>query len=253
MATKPPTRLAILMADTPVPKTAAKYGDYGGLFTSLFTTAAHPEPLAPLLSITKHDIVNHVDSYPALDDVDAILITGSKHSAFGDAAWTMALLDYTRKALLETGGRVRVVGVCFGHQIVARALGGKVVVNEKGWEVAVTEVELTDRAREFFGLDKLKIQQMHRDIVPELPKTDPPTLLLATNKFCEIQGMLWPGRAVTVQGHPEFTDEIMSEILELRHDTGIHSDDLYKSGKQRAASPHDGVAIAQGFIKFLRL
>lgn len=155
MAAKPPTRLAILMADTPMPNTAAKYGDYGGLFTSLFTTAAQPEPIESILSITKHDIVNHVGSYPSLDDVDAVLITGSKHSAFADDAWIMALVDYTRRALLETNGRVKVVGICFGHQIVARALGGKVVVNEKGWEVAVTEVELTERAREFFGLETL--------------------------------------------------------------------------------------------------
>ncbi|EHA46802.1 hypothetical protein MCOR27_002457 [Pyricularia oryzae] len=253
MAAKPPTRLAILMADTPMPNTAAKYGDYGGLFTSLFTTAAQPEPIESILSITKHDIVNHVGSYPSLDDVDAVLITGSKHSAFADDAWIMALVDYTRRALLETNGRVKVVGICFGHQIVARALGGKVVVNEKGWEVAVTEVELTERAREFFGLETLRIHQMHRDIVPELPKTDPPTMLLASNNVCQVQGMLWPGRCVTVQGHPEFTEEVVREVLETRHDAGIHPDDLYNSGISRVANQHDGIAIAKGFLKFLRL
>lgn len=98
---------------------------------------------------------------------------------------------------------------------------------------------------------------MHRDIVKDLPdgaKMDPsapPPLALASTGVCAQQGFLWPGRAVTVQGHPEFTEGIVREILELRHDAGIHSDDLYKSGISRVANEHDGVAIAKAFLRFI--
>lgn len=159
MGSQTPTRLAILMADTPLPGTAAKYKDYGGVFTSLFAAAAAPQPVAEVLSLTYHDVVNHVNSYPSLADVDAILITGSKHSAFADDAWIMALVSFVREAL-ATEGRVKVVGVCFGHQIVARAMQTPVVVNDKGWEVAVTEVELSDEGKAFFGLETLVCSSM---------------------------------------------------------------------------------------------
>ena len=87
--------------------------------------------------------------YPSLDAVDALLVTGSRHSAFAEDPWISALVAYVRRAL--EGGRVRVVGVCFGHQIVGRALGAPLGVNPAGWEVSVTEVRLSEKGRELFG------------------------------------------------------------------------------------------------------
>jgi GMP synthase (glutamine-hydrolysing) len=144
------------MADTPMPATKAKYGSYGGVFTQLFARAVAPDPVETHLAISTHDVVSAdppSSSYPPLDAIDAMLITGSRHSAFTDDAWVLALVEYTRRAV--ESGRVRVVGVCFGHQIVGRALGVPVAVNEKGWEVSVTEVRLSSRGREVFGLEML--------------------------------------------------------------------------------------------------
>lgn len=151
-----PIRLAILEADTPLPSTRAKYSSYGGVFTSLFTRAAAPAPLSSLLSITYYNVVGPSPSYPSLDDVDAVLITGSKHSAFedGEGGWIAALVEFVRRAL-ESDRNVRVVGVCFGHQVVARALGVPVGRNAHGWEVSVTDVRLTEEGREVFGKDTL--------------------------------------------------------------------------------------------------
>ncbi len=64
--------------------------------------------------------------------------------------------------------------------------------------------------------------------------------------------MLLPGRAVTVQGHPEFTEGIVREILESRHNANILADDIYESGVGRVADRHDGVAIAKAFLTFMR-
>lgn len=155
-----PIRLAILEADTPVPNANAKYHGYRGVFTDLFRRALAPEPLEAHLAVTGYDVVNEPDRYPDLDEVDAVLVSGSKHSAYLDDEWIVKLVAFTRKAL-ATNGRVKVVGICFGHQIVGRALGVKVDRNEKGWEVSVTEIKLSEAGRAVFGSDTL----VRRDLV----------------------------------------------------------------------------------------
>lgn len=94
-----------------------------------------------------------------------------------------------------------------------------------------------------------KIHQMHRDIVFSNPEG---AQNLGENDVCDTQGFLLPGKAITVQGHPEFTGEIISEILELRHDTKVFNDEVYSSGVDRANNDHDGVKIAQAFLRFIQ-
>ncbi|CAM1503293.1 Fc.00g080690.m01.CDS01 [Cosmosporella sp. VM-42] len=245
--TAAPLRLAILEADTPQPNTRDKFGGYTGVFTALLTSAAgSAAALAEQVTITGYDVVNDLNSYPALADIDAILITGSRHTAFESDPWIVKLVEFT-KAAIEGG--VRVVGVCFGHQIVGRAMGAALGKSDRGWEVAVTEVDLTEKGKEIFGLDKMHIHQMHRDIVFDFP---PNSIPLGSNQICEVQGMYVPGKYITVQGHPEFTEEIISEILFNRHKVGIFSDEVYEGAMKRAPIPHDGVKIAQAFLKFIR-
>lgn len=153
-----PIRLAILEADTPVPGVQAKYGSYGGVFTHLFERACaslspKPQPLTSVLRLSAHDIVNDLEAYPDPETIDAVLISGSKYSAYEDEEWIVRLVRYTRRCL--EGGRVRVVGVCFGHQIVGRALGADVARNVRGWELSVTQCELSDEGKKIFGVEKL--------------------------------------------------------------------------------------------------
>lgn len=251
MGSAAPLRLAILEADTPQPQTRDRYGGYTGVFTALLNAAANslkpPQKLDEIVTIKGYDVVNELHSYPALEDIDAILITGSRHTAFDNDPWIVKLVEYTKKAI-ETD-RVRVVGICFGHQIIGRAAGAKLGRSDKGWEVAVTEVDLTAKGKEIFGLDKMRIHQMHRDIVFEFP---PNSIPLGSNAICEVQAFYSPGRYISVQGHPEFTEEIISEVLFNRHTVGIFSDELYADAMKRAPIPHDGVAIARAFLKFIR-
>jgi GMP synthase-like glutamine amidotransferase len=148
-----PLRLAILEADTPQPQTRDRFGGYTGVFTALLQEAAKPQKLEDLVTIKGYDVVNELHSYPSLDEIDAVLITGSRHTAFDNDPWIIKLVEFTKKAI-DTN-RIRVVGVCFGHQIVGRAEGAKLGRSNKGWEVAVTEVDLTDKGKEIFGLDKM--------------------------------------------------------------------------------------------------
>ncbi|KAK3940317.1 putative gmp synthase [Diplogelasinospora grovesii] len=263
-----PLRLAILETDTPLPGIVAKYkGGYGTIFTDMFRRAVAPSPLESVLTISTHHIVPDNPSsetswrseYPPLDEIDGILITGSRYNAFDNDEWITTLVEYTRKALSTTittavdgdiKKGVRVIGVCYGHQIVGRTLGVPVGrTDHGGWEVSVTETKLTPAGKQLFGKDTLKMQQMHRDQVKGLPAG---AELLAETDTCPNQGFIIPGRAITVQGHPEFTAEIIKEILETRHDAGVITDDIYRSGIDRMADEHDGVLLARAFLDFLQ-
>jgi hypothetical protein len=152
-----PLRIAILECDTPLLGTRSKYGGYGGVFTSLLKSGADALSYPGLtsssgLELSIYDVVN-TQTYPNLSDIDAILITGSKHDSFNNDPWIVKLVEFTEKLLKQR--RVRIIGVCFGHQIVGRAMGVKLGRNEKGWEASVTAIDLTKRGQEIFGQNSL--------------------------------------------------------------------------------------------------
>lgn len=89
---------------------------------------------------------------------------------------------------------------------------------------------------------------MHRDIVFYYPPSVQP---LGSNAVCEVQGMYIPRRVLTVQGHPEFDETIMTEILEARHAMGIFDDEAFASAMQRVGKPHDGLVVGKAFLRFL--
>ncbi|QIW98944.1 hypothetical protein AMS68_004462 [Peltaster fructicola] len=209
---RPPLRIAILECDEPMDNTKERYGGYRGVFAALLKTSA--EKIAkdgsrePQMDITAFDVVK-TEMYPSLDNVDAVLLTGSKFNAFDNDPWILKLVDFTRKVLNQQ--RVRLIGVCFGHQIIGRALDVKVDRGDKGWEISVTPVQLSAKGQELFGVKELQIHQMHRDIVYTLP---PSVESLGRSPVCEVQGMYARKRLITVQGHPEFTAEIVDELIE---------------------------------------
>lgn len=161
---------------------------------------------------------------------------------------------------------MKILGICFGHQIIGRALGVKVGRSDAGWEIAVCDMDLSEPGKKLFGKDKLvsgwsplpspsmlmkhcqRIQQMHQDIVHEYPANVVP---LGSSPRCAVQGMYRPGKFMTVQGHPEFNEEIVTEIVTLRTQTGVFSKEQGEDALERAKWEHDGVAIGSAFLKFL--
>lgn len=92
------------------------------------------------------------------------------------------------------------------------------------------------------------IFQMHKDIVYEYP---PEVEQLAYTDKCATQGMYIKGRLITVQGHPEFTEEIVRELLVARHASGIFDTETFEDAMGRVNKDHDGVKVAQAFLKFI--
>jgi hypothetical protein len=89
---------------------------------------------------------------------------------------------------------------------------------------------------------------MHRDIVYEYPEG---VEQLGSSPVCSVQGMYRKGRLITIQGHPEFDEEITTEILKSRHAVGIFTDDDFKMHMQKVDKPHDGVLVGGVFVEFL--
>lgn len=89
---------------------------------------------------------------------------------------------------------------------------------------------------------------MHRDIVYAYPSD---VEHLGSSPRCEVQGMYAAKRLITVQGHPEFNGDIVSELLENRHARGIFDDGMFEDGVKRVRRHHDGVVVSKAFLKFL--
>jgi GMP synthase (glutamine-hydrolysing) len=142
------------------------------------------------------------DELRAADPADGVVVTGSYASVTERAPWMRAL----GAALVEAAERVPVLGVCFGHQLLADALGGAVERNPRGPEVGTREVELTEAGRAdplFAGLPpRLAVQQVHEDHVATPP---PGAVLLASNAHARVQAFAHGPRLRAVQFHPEFT------------------------------------------------
>ncbi|RFU29486.1 hypothetical protein B7463_g6851, partial [Scytalidium lignicola] len=247
-----PLRIAVLECDTPLTQTREKYGGYGGVFTALLKAGAdalHAQypglSSSSGLEITTWDVVAK-DEYPSLSDIDAILISGSKFNSFDDSPWIVKLVDFVKEVLQQD--RVRIIGVCFGHQIVGRAMGAKVDRSNKGWEISVIPISLTNRGQEIFGKSSLALHQMHRDAVYRYPEG---VEELAYTEKCPVQSMYIAKRLITVQGHPEFNEQIVRELLKARHESGIFDDAAFEESIGRVDKPQDGVVVAQAFLKFL--
>lgn len=180
--------------------------------------------------------------------------------------WINRLVEFTKQVYAQD--RVRLIGICFGHQIIGRALGVPVGRSDIGWEIAVCDINLTEKGKELFGKEKLvslsfpvravnianisvflqSLQQMHKDIVSAYPKEVTP---LGSSPRCAVQGMYIARKLITVQGHPEFNGEIMTELLTLRNKQGIFSDEQFNEAIKRADIAHDGIAVGAACLKFL--
>lgn len=92
------------------------------------------------------------------------------------------------------------------------------------------------------------MHQSHKDVVFNYPEG---TEELAYTDKCAVQGMYISKRLITVQGHPEFNEEIMREVLEVRHKAGVFDVEMYHDGIERVDKYQDGVVVAAAFLKFL--
>ncbi len=174
--------------------------------------------------------------FPAtVRDCDGWLITGSRFGAYEDHAFIPPLEDFIRASY---AAQVPVVGVCFGHQIIAQAMGGKVEQFKGGWSVGATDYD--------FDGQKLTLNAWHRDQVTVKPEA---ATRIATNPFCENAALLYDDRMLTVQAHPEFRPEFVDGLMRTRG-PGLVPDALMAEARKKLDQPLHSAAMADRITTF---
>jgi GMP synthase (glutamine-hydrolysing) len=171
-------------------------------------------------------------------------------SAYDQDAWIIKLKSYIQSTTNKYPS-VKWVGICFGHQIIAEALGGKVEKNPKGWEVGWTELTLNEQGLSAFGKDRPQfcIHQMHQDEVTKLP---PGFINLATTAHSTHQLMLKPGHVISIQSHPEFTSGVVKQLIQSRRERQVFSDEQAHRWLSVVDNPVDGVWFITKVIQFIQ-
>lgn len=143
---------------------------------------------------------------------DAAIITGSAAGVYENDAWIGDLLDWIRAAK----GRTRLVGVCFGHQAMAQALGGRVEKSERGWGVGLHRYEVTAVEPWMSPVaSAVALPASHQDQVVETPAG---ARVLLRSDFTPFAGLAWGEDAISFQPHPEFTPAFATDLTAGRHD-----------------------------------
>jgi len=197
-------KLGILNADELSPEIVSTYGDYSDMFIQLF------KKIDSSFTFSSYQVTQQ--RYPEnIDECDAYLITGSKASAYEDEAWIARLKKYIRQLYAQ---RKKLVGICFGHQIIAEALGGRVEKSQKGWGVGLIHSEVLQKSNWINPeLDDFSLLVSHQDQVTELPDQ---AVSIASSDFCEHSGFSIDNCILTYQGHPEFSTDYLLSIMNKR-------------------------------------
>ncbi len=228
--------IGILKTDAVRPEWASQFGEYPDMFQRLFLA------VDATLSFTVWD----VECGELPDDascVDGYVITGSKSSVYDDKAWIRQAETFIRELHAQ---RRKVVGICFGHQLIARALGGVVDKSTNGWGVGVHEYELLHSPEQ--GRDQLSLIASHQDQVMGLP---PGAEIIASNSHCPIAGFRMGDHILTFQGHPEFIPEYAREIIGFRRQ--MIGDARADEGLETLSSrTQEGPWVARWILDFLR-
>lgn len=230
-------KLCILDNDILEGPLADTYGSFGALFTQLFhrvgarweTTIFHTQ----------------LGQYPgSFDDFDAVLLTGSRADSFSDAPWVVELRKQVTQLLAE---QKKMVGVCFGHQLIALCLGAPVSRAPQGWGAGRMTYEwhrpdLPHSA----GREQISLLASHQDQVHALP---PGAQLVASSAFCPVASFTVGEHVFCIQPHPEFSEDLSAHLLDKRR--ALLGEEKYIASRQSLVHGHEGEDIARLVVAFL--
>jgi GMP synthase-like glutamine amidotransferase len=210
-------KIGILETGEVHPDLKARHGDYPAMFERMLG-AADPD----LDFVTVRVVSGEMPGAP--QDADGWIVTGSRHGVYDDLPWIEPLKAFLRACI---AAHVPVVGICFGHQILAEALGGRAVKSDRGWGLGVQDYEVTARPSWMVDLpDRFSVHALHQDQVVALP---PRTTVLARSATCDYAALAFGDpeapNAVSLQPHPEFSAAFMDELITLRGGTAFPLDE----------------------------
>jgi GMP synthase-like glutamine amidotransferase len=211
-----------------------------GSFADMFARMIRAEdPTAPV------DVVSipNGDTLPDPHKVEAILITGAAAGVYDELDWMAPLEDFVRKAYAN---KTPMVGVCFGHQLIAQALGGTVRKSDKGWGIGRHVYQVLPENGVVDG-ETIAIPCSHQDQVITAPSD---ALTILSSDFTPHAGLLYAnGTTLTVQPHPEFDVEFAQVCCDLRD--GKAPDNVVATARASLAQPLDNAKLGGAITRFL--
>jgi GMP synthase (glutamine-hydrolysing) len=188
-------KIGILQTGRALDELAERHGDFDSLFMQLLVEQGFDFEVFAVLDFVFPSSVTECDGW---------LVTGSRFSSYEPLPWIAQLEEFLRVAYDQD---VPIVGICFGHQVMARALGGVVEKYAGGWSVGPHEYQ-------FDGIDRpVVINAWHQDQVVVLPEG---ARSVGRSDFCANAAIVYDGRAYTVQAHPEFHNDFISDLIVKR-------------------------------------
>jgi len=213
------------------------FGAYPPMFTRMFDEAGFGFDYD---TVPVHDGA----AFPDPAGLEAILITGSAAGVYDDHAWLAPLRTFIRGAY---AANTPMLGICFGHQIMADALGGDVRKSEKGWGLGRHTYGVRSRSVLATDLPALSIACSHQDQVIAPP---PDAEVFLSSDFTPNAGLAYGnGRALSLQPHPEFRDDYTLALAELRR--GKAPEDVVDTAVASLATPSHSRDVAGWLGAFL--
>jgi len=176
-------------------KFVGHFDPYPVMFATLLDSAG------PGLEFRTYSVI-HGEMPGSTSECDGWLITGSRYGAYEKLDWMLALEVFIREIHRDS---VPLVGICFGHQIIAQALGGEVVKSDRGWGIGLHSYQI-DEARDWMGdaPEQVDLYAFHQDQVVKLP---PQSSVFSSSDFCPYAGLSYGDSIISVQAHPEFEED----------------------------------------------
>jgi GMP synthase-like glutamine amidotransferase len=224
-------KLAILETGRPPAGLVAQFGNYPAMFRRM---------LGPGFDVDSFDVsAGEMPADPAA--YDAYLITGSPAGVYDPLPWIEPLKQFLRSAKDR-----KMVGVCFGHQIMAEAFGGHVEKSDKGWGIGLQRYGIGRVEPWMDTIASISVPASHQDQVVKQP---PNTQVLASSDFTPFAALAWTDRpAISVQFHPEFEPAYAKALIEARREKMPDADGAIAS----LDKPNDNDRIAGWITRFLR-
>jgi len=229
-------RITIIETGLVSEPTRARFGSFPQMFERMIRTADASIGV---------DTVSALNGKPLPDPttLQAILLTGSPAGVYDDLDWIAPLEDFVRRAY---AAQTPMAGICFGHQLMAQALGGVVQKSDKGWGIGRHVYDIA-RGNGVIDGEHIAIAASHQDQVIAPP---PGARTIMSSAFTEHAGLLYGnGSALSVQPHPEFDTGFAHLCCDIRK--GHAPAELIAQAKATLAEPVDNARLGSAITRFL--